>query len=303
MAHFVVIHGGTGVPGAWAPGYVVTQTDLQTIDERLAACIHEGGGTWALSAPLIIGNSTVRFTDVFQASGNVTFDGAAATVAVSVNTAFEASGTTTLQGATTYITSAAVNVGTGFNAPNWQIKAGSQFDFLASATLKVHGGFIGYAGSTLDQAGLSTFTGQVHLHGITYHDGVETFGSEATCTWNGAANNAAVITNTSSGRVVRRLVDKPDTNATYALSDGEDFHCTLVGSCTWTFSNTGAQNGDEINVSIEGSGTGLQTLTVNRADGAALGTALRNNAAGDSMGLKLRHNGTHWYVYRRYYRP
>jgi len=71
MAHYAYIR-GSGLAADWPNGSVVTPAEFATIDSRLYACFHEGGGTWSIGSDVTINGAHTWY---FGSSTTVTVSG------------------------------------------------------------------------------------------------------------------------------------------------------------------------------------------------------------------------------------
>lgn len=72
MAHYTLVR-----PLGWTFLSALASAEMEEIDEKLAACLHEGGGTWALTDVMVIGGDGIQMTGPLVLDGTTTVHGTA----------------------------------------------------------------------------------------------------------------------------------------------------------------------------------------------------------------------------------
>lgn len=171
MAHNSYIHGGIGNGAAWISGYVLTQLDLQSIDQYLFESINgDQGGTWAPATRIIVGGQGIQISTFLRFANASTLDYDSGSVTVSssgfqVGSGFPAEflGPVTLGGSSVTVNTDITVTGAGHL---FSIAASADTPTLASG-LHVTAGATTLDGGLRVSAGTTTLDGPIAVNGNT----------------------------------------------------------------------------------------------------------------------------------------
>ncbi len=187
--------------------------------------------------------------------------------------------------------------------------AGSTLDMVSASTgiVRSGAGWGFYAGSVLDVAGTLQGSATLDLHVASGHIQWES-GSSLVCAAGATANfqGPVAFQATSSpqlytrmacsdaGRVTKRRISGADGDYTYQIAHADHIWANIVtANCAYTFSNTGAATGDEIEINVKG-GSPTKELTIKNAGGTPIFSTAMKDAATFITDAVIVFNGTNW---------
>ncbi len=251
-------------------------TDAQWPDALDAA----GGGSYTLTAPLTIGGAAFNFTDTVNFSGFVNLNGIAT---FNNDTQFNGGLVEIFTGST--LQGDAGSIGTWAGA----------WTFTGSTTL---------GGATIVDVSLTIDGGSVALLEVTSGGTAQVHSGATLQVDSGSTTNLAgpvaltgIVTASGSGRVVPRRIAGVNADHTYAIADGNIIDVpTLTATRNYTFSETGAQAGDTILITMASDATVTSVngiVCLRGVDATQIGSSVVKTTAGNTA-MEIIFNGSRW---------
>ena len=284
MAHFV----RQRAAGLWVNDSVITQAELEAIDENLSKAINgDDGGTWSPTAPIIIGGSGLQVDGPLNApGGNVTFDGAGL-FSCAKDATFSGS-TLNVNADTTTFTKGVYFSGTcvpQFQVPAYFLddvtlgdSAADVINVLGTAQFAEAAQFLG--GITVGSAPAS-FQGDVDLGNAT----------SDTVNINGTSAVKAPMTLSGAGQLIRRAVIGADANTTYQPDAVDVIRInSLTADRVYTIGTSGVAEGSMMRIY---SNNAAWKVTLQRSDLTFIAD-VKINAVGAYYWVDLLYINTRW---------
>lgn len=305
MAHNSLIHGGVG-SGFWPNGYVFTQLDMQTLDERQFQAINgDLGGAWAPSSPIIIGGSGLVLTSTLTAT-HADFSGGisvSATAFFNGQVIFQGGGVISTLGTTWQFFDSVRIAG----APGRiYFDAGSELTLHASSLITADcDADIGDGGAPHTWTWNPNMT--AHFTGGASFEGSGHFGASSLYNYQGSSSylsGSTIGLSDGSGYFVGKAARinreaKALNNADQSLAAADACYWKTPGlgaNRTYSMVTTGAINGDEVDFYATNT-TNDGILKDNLGNTLA---TLRQGTAGKDLSATIRYDGTNWILIRKY---
>lgn len=317
MAHNAFIHGGVGNAAAYPNGYVLTQLDYQTLDQRQFESINgDQGGAWAPINKIVIGGAGTEFSAgvTFDVTATAVFNG---TVVVNGSSFFQA----IAGGSVSMYQRMDVYGGSGgeidvHSSSRIYMDAGSEFtmhkDAFSTIDCSVDIGDSSQAASwTFNDKVAVSFNGPSNTVAFnnqsTTFDCSGHFGATSLYNYSGTSSYlSGSIIGISDGagfywggkaRINRTSIPLSNAGQNVAVTDGFYFNTPgLGGSVNYLLVTTGAQTGDEMEFyATNASNDGI--LKDNLGNQLAV---FRNGTVGKDNYARVRFNGTNWILINKY---
>jgi len=286
MAHFALTRADLN---AWADGTAVEAAEYWDLDQKTFAAINgDAGGTWAPTAPIIIGGDGLNLTGLLDIDGAAIFDGA---VTFNAAVTFNENCTAEFLAGTLKFTSGLLRGTASVNTGNPLTIGGTGDLTLACENVNLGGG----AGKQL----AITAGTAVDFNGVTADVSLVTF--SGACAFNNTVElptitgptNVDVLTVTDVldltqvAAILHKVQTLPDANSTVDPTLGEWLYAAGATSRTYSLSHTGA-GGGMIAFFIQGSAQPQHVIK----DGVG-GSTIATLALGKSLNL-FYYDGANW---------